>query len=278
MKRYTVLIGIIVLAIVVAALWMIQVRVAKAPIDGIACTQEARLCPDGSAVGRTGPQCEFAACPSTSDSADPATAALAIGASATIRGTTIGVLDLVEDSRCPIDVQCIQAGTVRVRVSIDSYDLPFTLTLGQPQDMEDMSITLASVIPEQKHSQKTVQPSDYRFTFRVVPKTSIETYTSGVRGTVLLGPTCPVERMPPDPACAPKPYATAIMVYRTGSKSPYVIGNSNTSGAFVFSLPSGSYTLAAKGDTVLPRCNETNVAVVPDEYTSVTISCDTGIR
>lgn len=28
-----------------------------------ACTQEAKLCPDGSAVGRTGPNCEFAECP-----------------------------------------------------------------------------------------------------------------------------------------------------------------------------------------------------------------------
>lgn len=27
------------------------------------CTMEAKLCPDGSAVGRTGPNCEFAACP-----------------------------------------------------------------------------------------------------------------------------------------------------------------------------------------------------------------------
>lgn len=27
------------------------------------CTQEAKLCPDGSYVGRTGPQCEFTACP-----------------------------------------------------------------------------------------------------------------------------------------------------------------------------------------------------------------------
>lgn len=27
------------------------------------CTTEAKLCPDGSAVGRTGPNCEFAKCP-----------------------------------------------------------------------------------------------------------------------------------------------------------------------------------------------------------------------
>ena len=28
-----------------------------------ACTQEAKICPDGSAVGRIGPNCEFAPCP-----------------------------------------------------------------------------------------------------------------------------------------------------------------------------------------------------------------------
>lgn len=32
-----------------------------------ACTQEALICPDGSAVGRTGPNCEFAACPNVVD-------------------------------------------------------------------------------------------------------------------------------------------------------------------------------------------------------------------
>src|ERR1035437_3981919 len=82
--------------------------------------------------------------------------------------------------------------------------------------------------------------------------TTIAPYKSGVRGTVLLGPTCPVERIPPDPACAEKPYATAITVYRTGSSAPFVIGNSDTAGAFQFPLPPGSYTLVASGGTMLP--------------------------
>ena len=30
-----------------------------------ACTMEAKICPDGSAVGRTGPNCEFAPCPAS---------------------------------------------------------------------------------------------------------------------------------------------------------------------------------------------------------------------
>ena len=29
----------------------------------VACTEEAKICPDGSAVGRSGPKCEFEACP-----------------------------------------------------------------------------------------------------------------------------------------------------------------------------------------------------------------------
>ena len=31
--------------------------------NNVACTMEAKLCPDGSAVGRSGPNCEFAPCP-----------------------------------------------------------------------------------------------------------------------------------------------------------------------------------------------------------------------
>jgi hypothetical protein len=31
--------------------------------DKTVCTQEAKVCPDGSSVGRTAPNCEFAPCP-----------------------------------------------------------------------------------------------------------------------------------------------------------------------------------------------------------------------
>lgn len=33
------------------------------PVQPVACTEDAKICPDGSAVGRVGPDCEFAACP-----------------------------------------------------------------------------------------------------------------------------------------------------------------------------------------------------------------------
>lgn len=37
----------------------------QSPKGEMACSAEAKLCPDGSAVGRTGPNCEFAACPNS---------------------------------------------------------------------------------------------------------------------------------------------------------------------------------------------------------------------
>jgi len=33
------------------------------PEESVACTMDAKICPDGSAVGRIGPRCEFAPCP-----------------------------------------------------------------------------------------------------------------------------------------------------------------------------------------------------------------------
>lgn len=52
--------------------------------DLVACTQEAKQCPDGSYVGRTGPNCEFATCPVT----PLQTIDRIIGASCIYNGTT----------------------------------------------------------------------------------------------------------------------------------------------------------------------------------------------
>lgn len=55
----------IVLAIIViiVAIAVIKNQNVASPNNSVACTQEAKLCPDGSAVGRVGPMCEFSACP-----------------------------------------------------------------------------------------------------------------------------------------------------------------------------------------------------------------------
>lgn len=59
-KAIYVLIVIAVLA-GLAQLFISKSEVAEVP-EGVACTMDAMMCPDGSYVGRTGPNCEFV-CP-----------------------------------------------------------------------------------------------------------------------------------------------------------------------------------------------------------------------
>ena len=59
MKRNYLIAAIILLA-AVGAFFVIQ---NKNGSGQVACTMEAKMCPDGSAVGRQGPNCEFAPCP-----------------------------------------------------------------------------------------------------------------------------------------------------------------------------------------------------------------------
>lgn len=55
-----------------------------------ACTMEAMICPDGTAVGRTGPNCEFAACPSTEPNQPTESSARCTPANLTINQPTPG--------------------------------------------------------------------------------------------------------------------------------------------------------------------------------------------
>lgn len=108
---------------------------------------------------------------------------------------------------------------------------------------------------------------------------SILPYQSGIKGTVTLGPTCPVMRNPPDPQCADKPYKTTVSVSRTSDTSHvFATTESGTDGTFQFSLPPGDYTVKASGGAVLPRCGDVATNVSASAYTDIAISCDTGIR
>lgn len=42
---------------------VIETPVTNGDDEHVACTMDAKQCPDGSFVGRTGPNCEFAPCP-----------------------------------------------------------------------------------------------------------------------------------------------------------------------------------------------------------------------
>lgn len=60
---------------------------------------------------------------------------LALGATATRDGHTVRFAEIVEDSRCPEDVECIHAGRVQIRVEVDGE--PFVLTVPHAMQRDD---------------------------------------------------------------------------------------------------------------------------------------------
>jgi hypothetical protein len=60
MKKILIVGGLLVAAAIFAGIILLPKILTKEPA---VCTMEAKLCPDGSYVGRTGPKCEFAPCP-----------------------------------------------------------------------------------------------------------------------------------------------------------------------------------------------------------------------
>ncbi len=67
--------------------------------------------------------------------------------------------------------------------------------------------------------------------------------TGEVRGIVSAGPTCPVERAPPVPACAARPVTGALLLIEDADGRQVDEVRSGPGGEFGASLPAGTYRL-----------------------------------
>ncbi len=130
------------------------------------CNGDGKICPDGSIVGRTGPRCEFAACPSAETTA--ATIRTTMGQRMTGLNVSITPRAVLDDSRCPVDVQCIWAGTVYVRATIQTPtgSSDHTLEIGKAIQTDGYTITFTELTPAPRAGE-TVPESSYRFVFTV---------------------------------------------------------------------------------------------------------------
>lgn len=114
----------------------------------------------------------------------------------------------------------------------------------------------------------------------IQPSTHVTAAMTGtVNGTVLLGPTCPVEHIPPEPQCADKPYQTSIRIYKGDSSALYRTISSSAQGKFSVQLAAGSYTFAPVGGGGMPpTCRSAIVSVATGHSQEIQLDCDTGIR
>ena len=96
----------------------------------------------------------------------------AVGLGQPVRvGTAIVTpLELLEDSRCPAGVECVWAGTVRVRAAVQDSDRRevVALALGEPHRLRYMAVFLAEVKPPPATSPE-IPKCDYRFVFAQMP-------------------------------------------------------------------------------------------------------------
>ena len=93
---------------------------------------------------------------------------VALGQRAMVGGPVVQPVEVVEDSRCPMNARCVWAGRVRVKMlwlrpTGESH--PFEVTLGEATPLADGAIRLESVRPE-KRSSAPIAAKDYRFSFR----------------------------------------------------------------------------------------------------------------
>jgi hypothetical protein len=236
--RTKILSSIIVLLILIGAAFYFTRKPVQEPV---ACTADALLCPDGSGVGRTGPSCEFSACPDgasfegtlrqnqngfqllipapdispqevtyvlplsvhttepavssfvgkrvvvsgaftkgntyrvdaleAAQNPDPTTGDVGVGETKLINGVKITLNAVLQDSRCPVDVVCIQGGAINTNVTLQSDTDRETLNMPSdevPHAFDSFKVSIVDINPP-RISHQEVDPQAFRITFKVVP-------------------------------------------------------------------------------------------------------------
>jgi hypothetical protein len=131
--------------------------------------------------------------------------------------------------------------------------------------------------------------NEHRWTYAVGRDASVELIheegdalpdATGVRGTVTSGPTCPVETQPPDPACAARPVAGAVLVLTNAAGAEVGRVASAADGTFTVELAPGVYHLTAQPvEGLMGTPEPLDVEVEAGQpMTELQVSYDTGIR
>ena len=80
-------------------------------------------------------------------------------------------LEVVEDSRCPVEAECVWEGRVRVRseLRLGHEMIDVDLTTEQPLRINGGMLTIAEVAPDMSVEWSPILAGAYRFGFRFAP-------------------------------------------------------------------------------------------------------------
>jgi hypothetical protein len=101
-------------------------------------------------------------------------------------------------------------------------------------------------------------------------------------GRAVAGPVCPVERVPPDPACAARPVAGAVIIVRDAAGTEVARAMTAADGTFLVGVPGGgSWTVEpqpVEGLMGTAPVILVQVAGAPSSWVAADVAYDTGIR
>ena len=102
-----------------------------------------------------------------------------------------------------------------------------------------------------------------------------------LEGKVTIGPLCPVETMPPDPACQPSKdtyNAWPIVVWTADKKTKIAIIDPELDGSYLIDLPEGTYHIDLDKQHLFGKNLPVTIDIIPFETIILNIDIDTGIR
>lgn len=105
----------------------------------------------------------LASCASNGPSEGP----VRLGQTAFVSGPKVRADRIIEDSRCPGNVQCVWAGRLVLAATVfgGGWSKQVELTLGVPVDVADGKLTLVGAVPAPRTGKQQGKPAAYRFTF-----------------------------------------------------------------------------------------------------------------
>ena len=112
-----------------------------------------------------------------------------------------------------------------------------------------------------------------------IPSPSGHSQKTGIGGVANAGPVCPVEKNPPDPACAPGPVDGAVLVFTDAGVTEVARVTTAADGTFFAELPAGLYVVTPQPTKGLLGTPGAESVTVTDGATArLDLAYDTGIR